>query len=743
MQFWSKKILVMNRIKQIFFVLLLSCLAVQSVKADDFTTDDSCVTGVGIYSRFLNSYTAFGLYESFSYNFHMYGAPGTTTNSVVDGYGTGDDSTDGCNADYYIDSGGTSAYIHNSTYCQSNGTNCCPDAIDSTTGMPYPSAIGVAGGCTGDCNPAGGVKFCFDQINSAGSSECVDVWAQSGYSETFFYPPAQIRSYSTGGEICIQFATNLGYQNIGCKTLPDCTQDVVSQSCTVAASCYSYQAQKSMALLPITGAIMQCVNDTLYYLFYGNPGCSGNSDGGMDYVVRMFPTFQSEMRDSVRSALMLYIILTGIKMVLSSEHPSKSEFFMIAAKFILVLYFSTGININGAMGTDGQPYYDDGITNYMLPLFTSGASEIVDMVYSAGGAVGLCAYDSSLYPDGYGYLSVWDSLDCRLLYYFGIDLAGLSFDSIASGSVITPDDLGTPILLDLIVPGFFSFQLLLLVFIVVFMMLLVSILIYFLNISVISAILVSVLIYMAPIFVPMVLFEPTKQYYDSWLKLTISFALQPMIVAAYIAMMFTVFDQTMFGTCLFQNYSVNFQMDGVTKTGLPIFNLCAPDVPGSVCYGITSSTCTTDSPSDSGCYSTSALDMQNVTDCSKTIGYYINPTNAQSYINSISAIFFTIYQLDSNVATDMTNALITLCLFGYLFYKFADVLSDFAAELTGGDPLGASAGSPMAVVKKAAQMAATAAKAAATKGSGSDGSGATSSSTGSKPRSGASSSSSK
>lgn len=240
----------------------------------------------------------------------------------------------------------------------------------------------------------------------------------------------------------------------------------------------------------------------------------------------------------------------------------------------------------------------------------------------------------------------------------------------------------------------------------------------------------SILIYLAPVFVPMVLFEVTKGYYDSWLKLVTSYALQPMIIAIYIAMMMTIYDQTMFGNCKFTKSYSSVTLGGYTRDDVPIFKICDPN---------NDSACTTSAsvcdPSDTDCTQDS-----NITACADSIGYIINPTDGKSFTKDISAIFFTITILNSNVVSDMLNGLVTLCLFGYLFYKFADLLSDLTGELTGGPPIGAAAGNPMALVEKAGNAAVSAAKAAASGGSG-GGSGASASAEGGKARSGAESSS--
>lgn len=726
----------MKKTKILFYAFLLSWFFVQPIKAD-YSLDDSCTQTNAIMNAILDI-TTLGLFDAYSESFHMYGA---------DGYGSGSNGTNGCIADWYPDDctysedsttgEGSSncsgnAYLHNSSYCQSDGTNCCDDALtcttDSSTGITscLPSSTDYIGvrcpttpttlsDCSAsseypqECNPCGGLEFCYDNYDyltaeTTCNGNSTPIWAQDGDEAWYLWPPGQLRVGTDGDKLCVQFNTTLGYQSIGCKYLPSCVQFYLDQSCYVAESCYSYGSQNSLAMLPVTGAIMQCVNETIQYLFYGNPNCSISNDTNMEYIVTSFSDFQTSMRITVRSALFLYIVVFGLKTVLSSELPSKGEFFRMGAQFTLVLYFSTGININGVIGTDGQPYYDDGIHRYMIPLFTTGAAELADMVYTSGGNQGLCIYDSSLYPPGYSYLSMWDGIDCRILYYLGMDLSSIASsiaDNPTADVVLTLALLGDPILFGLLLPAFFSFQIVFLLCSTLFIIMFVSVLIYFVNISVISAIVVAIMIYIAPIFVPMALFEATKGYYDGWLKTTTAYALQPMVIAAYFAMMFTIFDQTIFGDCLFKNYSVTFEMGNQTKTAIPFFMLCDPHDSTGDCYN-----CENDTDACPGYQTSVDVGNENITQCSQTIGYFLNPMVAgTSYTSEVSMIFFDIYLLDSSVSTNMTTGMVTLCLFGYLFYKFGDVIDELTGELTGGSSLGSSAGKPMALVDKAGQKA--------------------------------------
>lgn len=702
----------MIKIRALVLTLLLSMSFNQIANAygDDASLDDTCTQGTGILNRIVLDLTTLGLFSAYSDSFHMDGA---------DDYG---DTVNGCNKDYYPDppksSGGTSSdgVIHKSRYCEEGDTSS-----DCDPNKP-------------DCDPKGGMYVCYNQwvVDANCITGCYrDMcdWVQDGFGPKWYWaPPGTFRVAKIGDKLCTQFDTTLGYQSIGCKYLPQCETFVLEEDCFVAPSCYRKDAQESRSILPITAVIVQCISESVTSLFYEDDRCSNSEDSS--YSVTSFPGFQDTMRNAVRSCLMLYVILFGLKTVLGADAPNKKEMFIFGAKFLLVMYFSVGININ--INTNQEAEYSDGITKYMLPLFINGSSDLANIVYTAGGSEGLCSYTDESYPDGYSYLSLWDSIDCRILYYFGIDQSTFTEDVIELSNL-------KPILLGLLLPAIFSFQLIFLVFSIMFFLFFLSIIIYFVNVTVISIILITILVYLAPVFVPMVLFDVTKKYYEGWLKLAISYALQPMIIAAYIAMMMTIYDQTMFGDCVFKKEYSSIILGGYTRDEIPIFKICDPNDAsnGTDCTGYTTAANVCNS-NDASCTTDN-----NITLCAESIGYILNPPDGAGFTNDIDAIFFVITVLKSNVASDMLNGLITLCLFGYLFYKFADMLGEIAGELSGGPAIGSAAGDPMALVKEAGNKALSAAKAAISGGEGGDKSGATSSSSEGKSRSGAESSSSK
>jgi len=54
------------------------------------------------------------------------------------------------------------------------------------------------------------------------------------------------------------------------------------------------------------------------------------------------------------------------------------------------------------------------------------------------------------------------------------------------------------------------------------------------------------MIMLGPIFIPLVIFKVTKGYFDKWLNIIVSFALQPVIMFAYVALMIIAFDKAIF-----------------------------------------------------------------------------------------------------------------------------------------------------------------------------------------------------
>ncbi len=68
----------------------------------------------------------------------------------------------------------------------------------------------------------------------------------------------------------------------------------------------------------------------------------------------------------------------------------------------------------------------------------------------------------------------------------------------------------------------------------------------------------AVMMMFAPLFIPLVMFQSTKNYFDRWIKLVISFSLQPIIILVFIAFSIAAVDLAMFSG----DYSVMYRLTG-------------------------------------------------------------------------------------------------------------------------------------------------------------------------------------
>ena len=89
-------------------------------------------------------------------------------------------------------------------------------------------------------------------------------------------------------------------------------------------------------------------------------------------------------------------------------------------KFISVVYFSEGLG--QYYDQNGRSISHNGMTETVLPMLLQMRSDLTEIVFLAGGSQGLCSYDPSRYEAGYEFYRVWDAVDCRIGYYFGMQL---------------------------------------------------------------------------------------------------------------------------------------------------------------------------------------------------------------------------------------------------------------------------------------------------------------------------------
>ena len=129
-----------------------------------------------------------------------------------------------------------------------------------------------------------------------------------------------------------------------------------------------------------------------------------------------------------------------------------------------------------------------------------------------------CYFGDNVYPEGKSYLAIFDSLDCKLMNYFGygpdVDLPGILHMLLIS-MIFSPLALVTVIL------GSILFVILLVIVIKV------------LHLFLMSMIAINIMVYVSPIIFPTLLFDKYKGIFNKWLDNLIGFCLQFVFVIIF------------------------------------------------------------------------------------------------------------------------------------------------------------------------------------------------------------------
>ena len=532
---------------------------------------------------------------------------------------------------------------------------------------PNPLKVAHNSGSGSEMTGANGVRYYCPMIRCDVRTE--DVYFVSGVSGSTYNFKLNKNSIANqglsyvikqvGNNLCVYAKGTAGVLDLGCKEYPSLyvTPSSSRGSCFQNTACASDTQSHSKVFWSVSSKIVECVRDVLDLVFLNDAKCSNQN---------FLPGLQQNLRQAVMVAIILYIILFGIKLVTNHQMVSKGEFFMLFFKIALVLYFSVGMKLDNGK-------FESGLSDFVYPAGLSAMTSFSNFVMDGSSAHGLCRYDSSSYDEGYEYLALWDSLDCRVGYYLGLYLikdSGVSKNGFASGIY---GILGT------IIPAFLSLEIVFLILMIIYGIFILSIAVYFVHFYVIAMVAFAITVYIGVIIVPMALFSYTKQFFDTWVKVLFSYVLQPVVVTAFMAFLLLVFDNVIYGNCQFKHSTVFGSYDAWT-------------IDGSAC---------TD-PNDSRCSDSSE-------DCKKSIGWIFLGALDHEFLESKSAIFFDYTILSSQfndlISKDIIGKLLKLLLFIYLLSLFAHDLGGFAATLTGGTNIGKLATDPEALFKKLVQAA--------------------------------------
>lgn len=493
------------------------------------------------------------------------------------------------------------------------------------------------------------VTFCYDHIinriarGDVDNKDCTgDNLVTMASDEEKSVNGATFKVEQEADQVCVKLKGTFSNIKLGCKyrTMPELTEE--KPACYVSKACVDNAQNESLGFFPISGVIVQCVKETLENVFL-DTSTECTSKGARN---NLFISFRDMMRRAIAAALTLYVIFFGMKIALGQEIPSKGEIFLFIIKMVLVIYFSVG----------------DGVRKELYPAFVSASHSFGNMLFTATSSQGLCEYKTEDYTKGFSYLALWDTLDCRIGFYLGLN---------DPNQAITLTSVFSPAIFTLVLPLLAMFQILPAVFALVFGIFILSISIFVIEVFLISLIGLTVVAYLGPLFVPMALFRATKGYFDAWIKAFFQFTIQPIILFAFLSLIITIVDQAYYGECRFTYKDINvLNDDDSIKKAIPMFYIDGESshYPGG-------------------------QDGTAWESCINSFGYQMDRFKKQSddeKFTTVDAVFFsyTIFKDFDSTFTNLTSQLLKLILFMFLFYYFVNIVADMGADLTGGVPLG-------------------------------------------------------
>jgi type IV secretion system protein VirB6 len=489
--------------------------------------------------------------------------------------------------------------------------------------------------------------------------------------------------------LCLMMSTSRGKMPVICRAYNSIVVDpgVEASVCqNLGASCYD-GSSKSQSLLSFSGITINCVRQTLDKVFYTGNGCSQTEDSIYFTLLSPFPYFQEAMKKSIGAALILYVMFYGFKVVLNNEYVHLNKVATFILKFLFVVYFSVGLG--NYYDQTGKSVSHNGMTETVLPMLLQMTSDFTEIVFLAGGSQGLCNYDPSKYEAGYEFYRVWDAIDCRVGYYFGMQLlynlgsAGFlsggstsAYGNIAS-SAVDFGPPGTEGIEALSKPGMLTFFVVMFGFFMagniiivlcgmIFGIIFLSVIFYFLNVYLVSMVTLYVMVYISPIFVPMLLFERTKGYFDAWTKIIVSCALQPAVVGGFVALLLTMYDSIFFGNCEYLRHDYN--SSGINFS---TFELREPASEPEKCINSTGY---------------------------KLIKFYLGQGWEKKTL-----LIFEITTLSDFL--DLALNMVYMIVYVFIFYFAIQSVNEFISDLTSGPNMSSVVVSPTALMEKAKQAA--------------------------------------
>ncbi|NRB10336.1 MAG: type IV secretion system protein [Rickettsiaceae bacterium] len=515
-------------------------------------------------------------------------------------------------------------------------------------------------------------------------------------------------------KLCVATQSFGGWIPVGCKyikepfpisiyadfmsvnpTFSDIGADTMALThCSGTNGCYQRAYNNSRNAIVMTGPLIECVKEMVSKLMISNDVCSFGDLSAVSTSAGKASSslfqFQVGMHKIVSALLTIYVILFGFKVLLSGGTLKKQEIINFALKILFVTYFSIGLNVTA--GSDNPFDRLDGMIQWAFPLLLNGMTEMSSWIINASPST-LCEFSADDYPDGLAHLALWDALDCRISHYLGLDfIQTLIVDNASrAGDFSKFDGFNAPIppYIYLLIPAVISGNPTLISLALMYPLLVISVAAFLVNATVVCIIGIVILGVLAPLFVPLFLFNYTRGYFDSWVRLLLSFMIQPAVAVVFLTAMFAIYDFGFYGTCQYNNSTITvggrqvdvFYVDN-DWDGYP----SSEDAEGcqnSLGY-ILNNPMSIFYDYDSDVEDTAEFPWMENTSASEDASRY-------DFLSSIvpsPGKFFTMIEVIYEKIIALIGALFIACFALYLMYNFSSSLTEFAADISSGVNIG-------------------------------------------------------
>lgn len=456
--------------------------------------------------------------------------------------------------------------------------------------------------------------------------------------------------------------------------------------CSTAGGCAARVQEYSQAPLPISSTIVECLRSMISKMLISRSVCVMQS-----FDIATLPRtdsslyhFQTNMRRAVMAFLTLYIMSVGFKILMGGvdNMPKPNEAILIIVKFVLVIYFSVGIDFHDGTGT----LRFDGMSELIFPLLLRSTS-IITTWFMGATPSGLCHFPMSSYQGGMGHLALWDTLDCKVIHYLGLDVIRTLWNNANS---LDPLGGSIPPYAIVLIPALIYKQMNLVCLCIAYPLIVMSLAAFLVNAFCVCMIAIAIIGMLAPIFVPMALFEGTKGYFQSWYTMLISFVLQPIVVVAFMTLMFGVYDQSFYGNCKFKRIDIAGPNPSVTKK-LFVIDTDTDSYPGgrtdlnacqqTIGYLFNQPFISLLAMTRTGTGGQKMIDMTRIGSNEKSFAENLDRFTMTNAISSTSGFFFDYIKSAGAFAWNIVINMLTNILMLYLMYKLAGNLAEFAADI--------------------------------------------------------------